>query len=75
MNPFLWRIVAWSNSFPWGTPNSVIASAATRRGVISEYKRHLGRFQAACIDPGYIAVNLYRDDVLIERLINQEPKT
>ena len=67
MNPFTYKIVAWSNSTAFGTPNSIVASAATLRGVMSEYRRHLARF--AGTDPKYIAVNLYKNDDLIERLV------
>lgn len=64
---FTYTIAAWSRTTAYGTDQSIVAFAATRRGVMSEYKRHLARF--AGTDPRYVAVNLYKDGELIERLV------
>lgn len=64
-----YTIAAWSRTQSHGTPNAIIASAATLKGCLSEYRRHLARFAAASISPNYAAVILYKNGALVERLI------
>lgn len=64
-----YTIAAWSRTQSHGTPNAIIASAATLKGCMSEYRRHLARFDAARLDPKYAAVNLYKNGALVERLV------
>lgn len=68
-NDMTYTITAWSRTQSHGTPNAIIASAATRKGVMAEYARHLARFAAARLDPKYAAVNMYKNGALVERLM------
>ena len=65
----MYTIAAWTRTQSFGTPNSIIASAASLKGCMSEYRRHLARFAAARLDPKYAAVNLYKNGALVERLM------
>ena len=65
----MYTIAAWTRTTAHGTPNSIVASAATLKSCMSEYRRHLASFAAARLDPKYAAVNLYKNGALVERLI------
>lgn len=62
-NPFKFKVVEWDREFPYGTPNRIVASAATLKGCISEYRRYVARFEAAKIDRKALTVKFYCDDV------------
>ena len=62
-NPFKFKVVEWSREFPYGTPNRIVASAATLKGCLSEYSRHVARFEAAKIDRKVLNVKFYCNDV------------
>lgn len=49
-NPFKYQVIEYTRSWPDGTPNRIVASAATLKGCLSEYKRHLNRYAVAQID-------------------------
>lgn len=44
MNPFKYQVIEFSRQRPFGTENRIVATAATLRGCLSEYKRHLARY-------------------------------
>jgi hypothetical protein len=39
MNHNRYRVVCWWNDWPFGTDNTIVASAATLKGCLSEYRR------------------------------------
>lgn len=49
-NPFKYQVVEYTQTGSYGTPNSIVASAPTLKGCLSEYKRHLNRYTVAKID-------------------------
>ena len=44
INPFKFQVVEYSDSYPYGVQNSIVAQAPTIKGCLSEYKKHLVRF-------------------------------
>ena len=49
-NPFKFQVVEYTREWPYGTPNRIVASAPTLKGCLSEYKRHLHRYEVAKVD-------------------------
>lgn len=62
-NPFKYKVVEWAREFPYGTPNRVVASAATLKGCLSEYTRYVARLAAAKLEHKPVAVKFYCDGV------------
>ena len=65
----MYTIAAWTRTQSFGTPNSIVASAATLKGCMSAYRTHLASFAAAHLDPKYAAVKLYKNGVMVESLM------
>lgn len=63
MNQYRYKVVEYYKDWPNGTPNRIVASAATLKGCLNQYKRHLETFQLARVDHRPIKTLFYRDDV------------
>lgn len=50
MNPYKFQVVEYCAEWPYGINNRIVASAATLKGCMSEYKRHLKIFESFKID-------------------------
>jgi hypothetical protein len=50
MNSYRYQVVEFTRDFPYGTPNRIVASAATLKGCLSQYRKHLETFRIAKID-------------------------
>jgi hypothetical protein len=58
-----YQIVEWTRNSPYGVDNRIIASAATLRGCLSQYEKHLKTWQLAKLDRKVIATKFYCDNV------------
>jgi hypothetical protein len=47
MNPYKFQVVEWYRAWPDGTPNRIVASAATLKGCLSQYRKHIDTFRIA----------------------------
>jgi hypothetical protein len=63
MNPYKYRIVEWSKDWPYGINNRIVASAATLKGCLSIYRKHLDTFRLANIRHNPVKTVFYCDDV------------
>jgi hypothetical protein len=63
MNPYKFQIVEYYKDYPYGTPNRIVASAATLKGCISQYNKHLKTFKLAKIDHKPIKTDFLCDGV------------
>jgi hypothetical protein len=50
MNPYKFQVVEYCAEWPYGINNRIVASAATLKGCMSEYKRHLKIVESFKID-------------------------
>lgn len=50
MNPYRYQVVEFSRDYPNGTDNRIVASAATLKGCLSQYNKHLMTWNLAKID-------------------------
>lgn len=50
MNPYKHQVVEYYRDYPYGTPNRIVASAATLKGCLSQYNKHINTFKAARIN-------------------------
>lgn len=49
MNPYRYQVTEYYRDYPNGTPNRIVASAATLKGCLSQYQKHLKTFSLAGI--------------------------
>ena len=63
MNPYKYQVVEWYRSWPNGTPNRIVASAATLKGCLSQYRKHIDTFRLAKVDHKPIKTIFLCDDV------------
>lgn len=64
MNPYKFQVVEYYRDYPNGTPNRIVASAATLKGCISQYRKHLETFKAAKINHAPLKTQFLCDGVL-----------
>lgn len=50
MNSNKYQVVEYYRDYPYGTPNSIVASAATLKGCLNQYNEHIETFKAARIN-------------------------
>jgi hypothetical protein len=50
MNPYRYQVAEYCAEWPYGINNRIVASAATLKGCMSEYKRHLLAFSIGKIE-------------------------
>ena len=64
MNPFKYQVVEWSKDYPYGISNRIVASAATLKGCLSQYHKHIDTYRLANISRhNVIKTVFYCDDV------------
>lgn len=63
MNPYKFQVVEFTGNNPYGTDNRIVASAATLKGCLSIYKKHLERYAIAKINHKPIKTVFYCDGV------------
>lgn len=64
MNPYKYKVVEWYNSGPVnGHYNRVVASAATLKGCLSQYRKHIDTFRLANVKLNAVKTVFYCDDV------------
>ena len=63
MNPFKYKVVEWSKESPYGVNNRIVASAATLKGCLSQYYKHIDTFRLANARHNPIKTVFYCDDV------------
>lgn len=49
-NTYKFQVVEYYRDYPYGTPNRIVASAATLKGCLSQYNKHIETFKAARIN-------------------------
>lgn len=42
-NPFKYQVIEFSRQHPYGVENRIVAQAATIKGCLSEYNKHIAR--------------------------------
>lgn len=50
MNPYKFQVVEYYRNYPYGTPNRIVASGATIKGCLSQYRKHIETYKAARIE-------------------------
>lgn len=69
MNPYKFQVVEYYQDYPNGTPNRIVASAATLKGCLSQYNKHINTFKAAKINHAPLKTLFYCDNVQFDVLI------
>jgi hypothetical protein len=63
MNPYKFQVVEWYRSWPDGTSNRIVASAATLKGCLNQYRKHIDTFRLANTDHKPIKTSFRCDGV------------
>jgi hypothetical protein len=63
MNTSRYQITEDYNVYPYGRENRIIASAATLRGCLSQYQKHIKTWELAKLDRKALATRFYCDGV------------
>ena len=63
MNPYKYQVVEWSKDWPYGISNRIVASAATLKGCLTQYHKHVNTYRLANIRHNPIKTVFYCDDV------------
>ena len=63
MNPYKFQVVEFYNDAINGTHNSIVASAATLKGCMSQYQKHLKTYEVAKINHKPLKTLFYCDNV------------
>lgn len=63
MNPYKYQVIEFYNDAVNGTHNRIVASAATLKGCMSQYKKHLKTYELAKINHKPMKTLFYCDNV------------
>lgn len=66
MNPYRYQVVEFYRDYPNGTPNRIVASAATLKGCLSQYKKHINAFRLAGIKHSPLVTKFFCDGVAFD---------
>jgi hypothetical protein len=66
MNPYRYQITEHCQNSPYGIENHIVASAATLRGCINQYKKHLKTWELAKVDRKVINTLFYYDGAKLD---------
>jgi hypothetical protein len=63
MNPNRYQVTEYYNDAINGTHNTIVASAATLKGCLTQYNKHLKAWEIAKLDRKAIVTKFYCDNV------------
>ena len=61
-NPFKFQVIEFSRQYPYGVENRIVAQAATLKGCLSEYSRHVARYAG---EPRNIVKTVFKADGVV----------
>lgn len=66
MNPYKFQVVEFTRNYPYGTDNRIVVSAATLKGCLNQYNKHIETFRAAKISHSPLKTVFYCDGTPFE---------